>query len=515
MMKLAESSYTWALKSLERLGDSDIFTSPVEFQVLRELGHDAVRRLAACDLSSMIPGPARRFLVPKDDISYRLATQLDPLDSVVFTALIYEFGQLIEARRRPPAEKTVFSHRFAPVPTGQIYATDDSWNQFWDFCYARSNEFVSIVLLDIADFYNQIYHHSLVNELNKAGLPNQATRWVNALCGSLTANVSRGIPVGPHASHLLAELVLCAVDNSLASRGIAFARYVDDIVLFAQSAISARSLILHLANTLDKQQRLILQRHKTKILNRNQFRRHCRAMLKDRPINDLEMELVEIIRKHSHGDPYRTVWLSELSEDEVRKFDPAVLEKIVTRYLRAREPDYIRLRWFIRRLAQVGHPAAIDVLLREFANLLPAISEVCRYFLATSQTAELQWDSVGYNLLDFLNNEIVASNEYYQLSILSLFSAQKQLNHLPGLLNLYESSSPVLRREIILCAAKHQAIDWLRELKEHYSSMDDWCRRAFLYAMHLLPRDERKVFLRHGRPNGPLEEMIAEWAKTK
>lgn len=514
-MKLADSSYKWAFESLERLGDSDLFACPVEFQVFRELGDDAVGKLAECDLSSLTPGAARRFVVPKDDLSYRIATQLDPLDSIVFTTLIYEYGQKIEARRRPLAERTVFSHRFEPLTSGQIYGTSNLWNEFWNCCLEHSENFESVVILDIADFYNQIYHHSLENQLIQAGLPNQATKWVMSLCEALTAKVSRGIPVGPHASHLLAELVLCPVDNSLASRGLSFARYIDDIVLFADSSTQARSLILHLANTLDKQQKLLLQRHKTKILDRNQFREHCLAMVEDRPINDFEKELVEIIRKHSHGDPYRTVWLSQLSDSELKKFHPAVLEQIVMEYLKAAEPDYIRLRWFIRRLAQVGHPAAVDVLLREFTNLLPAMSEVCRYFLATSQATGLEWDSVGHNLLDVLSNDIVASNEYCQLSILSLFSAQKQFDQLPALLSLYESSSPVLRREIILCAARHQAVDWLRELKEQYTVMDPWSRRAFLYASYLLPPEERKFFLRHAGPNGPLEKMIAKWAKKK
>ena len=238
-------------------------------------------------------------------------------------------------------------------------------------------------------------------------------------------------------------------------------------------------------------------------------------MLEDRPINDFEQELIEIIRKHSCGDPYKPIWINNLSKEELKSFDPGIIEEIIKKYLRQHEPDYVRLRWFIRRLAQVGHPAAIDILLREFAKLLPAISEICRYFLAASQVTENQWDSMGYNLLDFLNNEIVASNEYLQLSILSLFSSQERFNNLPGLLSLYRSSSSILNREIVLCAARHKAVAWLREQKEHYPTMDPWCRRAFLYAAHLFPMDEKKFFLRQTRPNGQLEEMVVQWAKTK
>ena len=514
-MKLPQSSYKWSLDSLGRLCDSDLFTQPVEFQVLRELGDSAIEQLADFDLSSFSPGPARRFVVPKDDLSYRIATQLDPLDSLVLTTMIYEYGPQIEAKRRPRAEESVFSYHFSPQSDGQIYDTANSWNTFWKCNYKRSEGFATIVLVDIADFYNQIYHHSLHNQLIEAALPNQSIKWIISLCESLTAKVSRGIPVGPHVSHLLAELVLCPVDNSLSSQGTAFTRYTDDIALFADSPSQGRSLILQLASTLDRQQKLILQRHKTRIFDRNKFRSHCLAMIEDHPIDPFEKELLGIINQHSHGDPYRLIWLSELSDQEVMKFDPAVLEKIIMDYLSQSEPDYIRLRWFLRRLAQVGHPAAVNVLLREFTRLLPAMSEICRYFLAVSHTSKFKWDVVGHNLIGLLSNEIIASNEYYQLSILSLFAAQSQLDHLSSLLEMYHRSSSLLQREIMLCAASHGAVDWLRERKEEYPTMDPWNRRAFLYSSHLLPIEERKFFLRQVPSDGPLEKMIIEWAKSK
>ncbi|MEW6423441.1 MAG: hypothetical protein AB1523_01665 [Bacillota bacterium] len=91
-MKFKPESFRWALQSLKKYGDSDLFTYPVELSVLNELGDSAVLKIADCDLGNFIPGPARRFIVPKDDLSYRVATQLDPLDSLVFTALAYEYG---------------------------------------------------------------------------------------------------------------------------------------------------------------------------------------------------------------------------------------------------------------------------------------------------------------------------------------------------------------------------------------------------------------------------------------
>lgn len=514
-MKIKKESIKWALKSLENLGDSDLFARPFELSIIQDLGDIAVSELAALDLSSFGYGPSRRFIVPKDDLSYRTASQLDPLNSVLLTALIYEYGHLIEAKRRSKEEKKVFSYRFAPDTDGQLYDSANSWNDFWRTCYEVSQKYNYVVILDIADFYNQIYHHSLENQLIDAGLPNQALKWIIGLCSALSAKVSRGVPVGPHASHILAEAVLSPVDNVLSHQGINFCRYVDDIVLFAESEIEARALILTLANTLDKQQKLLIQRHKTQLMDRDKFRKFCLEMIEDRPIDDLERDLVLIIQKHSHGNPYRIVWISELSDDELSKFRPDVIEKIVTDYLEKPEPDYIRLRWFIRRLAQIGHPAGINIFLREFSRLLPALSEICRYFLAVSQVTDLDWENIGQDLLTFFENKIIKSNEYYQLSILSLFASQQKFDNLPSIIKLYQNASPYLRREIIICAARHNATDWIRELKETFPTMDLWNRRAFIYASSIFPAEERKFFLKNIQGNDLLEELIIKWIKSE
>ena len=110
---------------------------------------------------------------------------------------MYTCGSQIEARRRPIAEKSVFSYRFSPSATGELYASSDAWNAFWSHCLQASEQCKTVLVADIADFYNQIYHHTIQNQLTEAGWPNQATKWVLRF-ETITAKVSRGIPVSPH-----------------------------------------------------------------------------------------------------------------------------------------------------------------------------------------------------------------------------------------------------------------------------------------------------------------------------
>ncbi len=514
-MKLSSSAVEWAIRSLLAQSDTDLFPRPLEFAVLADLLPGSAQKLADIDLSTHNPLAPRRFIVPKDDLSIRAATQFDPLDSVFLTALMYEYGHMIEKRRRPASENTIFSYRFGPSPVGDLYASRNAWNEFWARCLSESAAFTHFLVLDIADFYNQIYHHTLENQLIESGLPNQATRYVLRLLETVSAKVSRGVPVGPHAAHLLAEASLIPVDNSLAARGFRFVRFVDDIIVFASGELSARTTLYQVAEVLDKQQRLQLQKGKTRILDRATFRAYCEGMIEDRPINDLEKQLVSIVAKYSKGDPYRLVFISDLTEEDLRAFQPAVIEQILADYLAQPAPDFVRLRWFLRRLAQVGHPAAISYCLTHFERLVPAISEMCRYFVATGRGgATVDWRAVGAELITLLDNGLVLSNEYFQLSLHSLFALEPQLDHLPFLIQRYKASSPYIRRKIILAAARANVADWLRELKEDAMAMDPWTKRAFLIAARSLPMEERRFFLRFASADSLMEQLIVDWAKA-
>ena len=514
-MKVDSDSVRWSINHLIALSDSDLFPRPIELDVVSKLGEDAITFLSNLDLAQVTPGSPRRFIVPKDNLSYRIATQLDPIDSIFLAAIIYEYGDLLERKRRPKHENRVFSYRFSPDNSSHFYDSTFSWNLFWNKCFEKSKDYPYTVILDISDFYNQIYHHSLENQLVECGLPNQVLKWIMNLLKGITAQVSRGIPVGPHSVHLLAEISINPVDNSLVSRGIEFCRYVDDIIIFCNSEIEARTIILQVADILDKQQRLVLQSQKTKILERDKFQEYCSEMIEDRPINNLEENILNIIKKYSGGNPYQTVYLSDISENDLKQFNEASINKILSDYLSKEKPDYIRLRWFIRRLSQVGHPSGIKYCVDHFDKLTPAISEICQYFVSVSNFSDPEWSDVGNRFIQLLGNEIIRSNEYFQMSIYSLFNRKIELNHLDKLLRSYRTISPLFQREIIITAYKNGATDWIRELKEHFPAMDIWSKRSFLIACSILPKEERKFFINQISCDSKLDELIIKWVKSQ
>jgi len=514
-MKVQASSVEWALCHLAQHNDTDLFPSLVEYSVAHDDIKYSISKIASIELNSVGYFPCRRFVVPKGELSYRVATQLYPLDSIFLTAIIYEHGNLIERRRRPQEEQRVFSYRFAPSPDWRMYDSRDSWVEFWEHCKALSKSYNNAVLLDISDFYNQIYHHTIHNQLIESKLPNQITKWVMGLLEHITAKVSRGIPIGPHASHLLAEMSFIPIDNSMDSNGFAFCRFVDDIVIFCNSVEEAKVFLYKTADILDKQQRLVLQRSKTEIYNQEKFIPFCEAMIADQPIDEVEEEVLKIIREHSGGNPYVVIDKRNLPANDLKWFQKEHLEKVIDAYLKIPDPNFTRLRWFFRRLAQVGLPGAVEYCVQNLSKLIPALSDVCHYLISAADSFQGDWQVVGKAVLESLQHPIIKSNEYFQLSLMNLFSRNPSLNHLPNLVNRFAQSSNSIKREIILAACRAGASDWLRQLKEEFGGLNLWNQDAFIYSTHILPKEERSFFIRSLSKMNAWTDIVARWSKNR
>lgn len=515
-MKLKDDSIRWAIKHIDKESDTDLFPKPIEIEIFKEIEDKVVDCLKALDIGNYKWNPSRRFIIPKTDLSYRLATQLDPIDSIMLTAIIYEYGHLIENKRRPITENRVFNYRFSPNSDGYLYDRDNAWKNFWDSCKNKISKYKYAVYLDISDFYNQIYHHVVENQLIYCGFKNEVKNSIRALLESLTQKVSRGIPIGPHSVHLIAEMCLIPVDESLLVKGYEFCRFSDDIIIFCNDEIDAKIAVYDMAEILDKQQRLVLQKQKTKIFNSEEFVLYCEQMLTDNPINELEKELLEVLRKHSTG-MYVSAKIEDLSDEELKMFTKEKIEKVLNEYLDEDEPNYTRLRWFYRRLSQLGIPQAVEFSIKNIDNLIPVISDISQYFISVSNRSKTDLHEIGDDVFKILSNKLIASNEFLQISLVSIFSNSTRFNHLDKLIKLYKSSSENIKRKIIISAYLADAGAWVRELKEDYPRLDIWSRRALAIAATKLPAEERKFYIGNLREfsKSISEDLIIEWARNK
>ena len=123
------------------------------------------------------------------------------------------------------------------------------------------------------------------------------------LLKSSTVSVSRGIPIGPHPSHLLAEASLMPIDELLVQRGFDFCRYVDDIHVFCENDERAQVALFAIAGALDQYHKLTPNRQKTQALPRAKFQALARTKADDQPISSTERSILDNSLKNTQRDP--------------------------------------------------------------------------------------------------------------------------------------------------------------------------------------------------------------------
>ncbi|WP_058357841.1 RNA-directed DNA polymerase [Vitreoscilla massiliensis] len=126
-----------------------------------------------------------------------------------------------------------------------------------------------LVNADISNCFGSIYTHALSWSLVGKDIAKQERfgKWhndIDKLSSSLKQGETHGILIGPHASSVLSEIILVAVDNEL-SRNYKFIRNVDDYSCYTKSHEEAERFLLDLSDAL-KKYGLSLNHKKTEIL---------------------------------------------------------------------------------------------------------------------------------------------------------------------------------------------------------------------------------------------------------
>src|ERR1700737_1786697 len=168
-MFLKPASLNWALKHVRKEGDTDLFPMPFEFEIIKKYCTTVRVELKAKEINTCDWRGPRRLMVPKSEFAFRAVCQLDPEDSILFAAIIREIGEKIEKGRSEPAKNSVFSYRYDPDADGRLYAANTGWEQFWKTSSAHCDDFPFVLTTDISDWYNQIYHHTIENQLDTLG----------------------------------------------------------------------------------------------------------------------------------------------------------------------------------------------------------------------------------------------------------------------------------------------------------------------------------------------------------
>ncbi|WP_047152492.1 RNA-directed DNA polymerase [Aneurinibacillus tyrosinisolvens] len=520
MLKLQESSLDKALIHIEKFGDTDIFPVPFEFQAIRQFWETDIRpfireiNMLEWELRSF-----RRMLTPKHKYGFRISTQLDPIDSIIFTALVYEVGADLERARMDMTKNISFSSRFAPDDSsGRLYDPDYNWKAFQDYCehLANSEEYEYVLVADIADFFPRIYSHPLEQALASATTKVSHVKSIRRCLGQLNGSVSYGIPVGQSGARLLAELVLDDVDRGLYAEGIKHCRFVDDFRIFCKSEREALQALTILANLLFENHGLTLQQHKTRVLKMNDFRTVVLNTEDKREFESLQEQFHDIIETLGLSNPYEEIEYSDLDEETQAEIDRMNLEEILQQHIEdsneSNDIDITLVRFILKRLTQIGNPVSVDLLIENIDKLYPVFKDVMKYFQSVNANTQTK-HRIGEQLLELLNDSLIGHLDYNKMWILNTFTQDNQWNNEEKFAVLFnEPYDEYSQRKLILALGRSRQAFWFRSKRRSISQMNPWMRRAFLAAASCLPGDQAEHWYRSLPGLDSLDKVVTKWA---
>ena len=323
--------------------------------------------------------------VAKGKATYRIVHQLEPVTSI-YHALAHQVGGAIENARAPIEASVACSYRFVPED-GAFYSTGSGYDRFRQRSRDLAAEYSFAATADISDFYNQIYSHRVRASIEAAdGNLEGVAKDLEIVIHAINASASKGIPVGPNASGIIAEGVLLDVDGLLSRLGITHTRYVDDIRMFSNSEQELHS---HgkCANYLYEHHRLHFNSYKTNVYLRDEF---IEKVLQDHVDDEIEAAMSRI----ASLDPYGESGLLEPNDIPDEEVIDEIGDMITRRHKDDGFVDLNLIKAYIRR-AHLGNSLSyIEVVRNALEIFVPVIHELAK---AMNNTIKLRFLGTNFS----------------------------------------------------------------------------------------------------------------------
>ena len=518
MLTLQESSLDWALEHALRFGDTDVFPLSFEYKAIQNDWTDLRQYLKSQDILRWQVRPHRTLLSPKAKFGFRVITQLDPLDFLVFAALIREIASDIESNRISIDKNVVFSYRVLIGANGNIFDSNVGYESFLHQASTllQDDSMKFVATTDIADFYSRIYHHRLENALQNATERQQHVRAIMRLLAGWNRTETFGIPVGNAPSRLLAEINLSDVDEALLANSVRFVRYNDDYRIFTQTYSEAYRHLAFLADILYRNHGLTLQPQKTTILDREIFISRFLSTPEDVEFNSLGSGFNHLIFELGLTDPYETINYDSLTEEQKNLVNSLNLVQLFKNQVTGNEePDLNLVRFILRRMAQLGDTSITDDVLENLDVLHPAFPDIIKYFKRLTNLSADERSRIGARILHLLEDSIISELDYHRMWALDLFADSTEWNNQDQFFKLLASARDTLsKRQIILAMGRASQHHWFQSQWRNLFDEPHWSRRALLAAGSCMAPDARKHWYRAVKADlDRLEIAVMRWAR--
>jgi len=515
-----------ALLNIVRHGDTDIFPFPFERYLFDEKldGSLDILEFYHNNLEESLSESPPLTLVKLSQVGYygfRQATMIEPFWNAYFLGLIISIAENIEKKRISEDEKKVFSYRYGWNESKGSLFKETNWMDYKKQCIENSKNYEFVLQTDISNFYPRINHHKLLNELKRVDPNNTVYDKIMKLLSFFSGTISYGLPVGGPGSRILAELALNHTDYHLKSRDIVFCRYVDDYTIFCNSESEAFKMLILLSEKLSNDQ-LGLQKDKTKIMSSAEYQ-DIHHFLDPKPTEDDNSEEEQKLLNISiRFDPYSATAIDdyETLKEAVREID---IIGILSREVNKTRIDQTVAKQAInsiKALTTENQVQAVKILLDQnnLITLSPVFTTIMRSIRSVYEELNSEGNAlVDKSLLDLFKNQSyltrIEMNLNYIIQILSI-------NHSPEkevlFVKLFETeTNHLLKRQIIISMANWNCHYWLVDVKNQFTTLTTWERRAVIYASYFLC-DEGEHWRKNSKNLFSKEEtLIKDWCASR
>lgn len=305
---------------------------------------------AQARINDLSPGPATEVEVDKTVVFTRPATTLELPDRLAYQAVVAAFADRVEAET--PDE--VFSARLATGSRRFMKPGTRQWVAWREHVFAQlvgPNEWM--VQSDLTAHFDTIPHDALIAELRSLNVEQALLDPLISMLRAWQPVDRTGLPQGPNASRLLANLHLLPVDRAMLRGGWQYSRFMDDVRIVTTTRGAAVDAIRMFQREC-RARGLIVSSSKTRLLHGDDARA---SLLEEEDLTTVEYFLERNATRTARGQ----------------------LRRILRKALKSLDVDDRRVRFSLWRLTKLREASTLRLVLTHLEDLGPHASSVAGY----------------------------------------------------------------------------------------------------------------------------------------